>query len=153
MAAGRPALRQGLCYSGVEASRPGDTASGKGLYLSQFPRGGALGKAPGKSRGRAARGRHSKRLHCGFRGKGRKPASGTTSLALGRRSPADYYQAGVPEHGSVITGCAEGLLGGPVARNPPCNARDVGLTLHQGTKIPNTVEQPESQCTARKGPR
>ena len=78
-----------------------------------------------------------------------KPASGTTSLALGRRSPADCYQAGVPEHGSLITGCEEGLLGGPVARNPPCNARDVGLTLHQGTKIPNTVEQLKPHAVTR----
>ena len=70
MAAGRQALRQ-TAYSGVEASGPGDTASEKGFYLSQFPRGGAMGKTPGKSRGRGARGKHGKSLHCGFCGKGR----------------------------------------------------------------------------------
>ena len=30
--------------------------------------------------------------------------------------------------------------GGPVVKNPPCNARDVGLIPSQGTKIPHTME-------------
>ena len=30
--------------------------------------------------------------------------------------------------------------GGPLVKNPPCNARDVGLIPSQGTKIPHTME-------------
>ena len=74
MAAGRQALRQGHCYSGVEASGPGDTASEKGLYLSQFPRVGAVGKAPGKSRGRGARGKHGQEPSLWFPWEGQSQA-------------------------------------------------------------------------------
>ena len=31
--------------------------------------------------------------------------------------------------------------GGPVVKNLPCNARDVGSTPDEGTKIPHAVEQ------------
>ena len=31
--------------------------------------------------------------------------------------------------------------GGPVVKNPPCNASDVGLIPGWGTKIPHTGEQ------------
>ena len=37
--------------------------------------------------------------------------------------------------------------GGPVVKNLPCNARDVGLIPGWGTKIPYAVEQ-LSPCTA-----
>ena len=36
--------------------------------------------------------------------------------------------------------------GGPVVRNLPCNAGDMGLTLGWGTKIPHATE-PLSPCT------
>ena len=37
--------------------------------------------------------------------------------------------------------------GGPVIKNSPCNAGDVGSTLDQGTKIPHAVEQLNSSAT------
>ena len=44
-----------------------------------------------------------------------------------------------------------GLPGRSVVKNPPCNARDVGLIPGQGTKIPSTVGQ-LSPCTATTEP-
>ena len=38
--------------------------------------------------------------------------------------------------------------GGPVVKNPPCNAGDSGLILGQGTKIPHTVKQLYPHATA-----
>ena len=38
----------------------------------------------------------------------------------------------------------------PVVKNPPCNARDIGLIPGQGTKIPHASEQHAStkfQCS------
>ena len=34
-----------------------------------------------------------------------------------------------------------GFPGGPVVKNPPCNARDIGLIPAWGIKIPHAVEQ------------
>ena len=34
------------------------------------------------------------------------------------------------------------ILGGPLVKNPPCNARDVSSVLDQGTKIPHVKGQP-----------
>ena len=39
--------------------------------------------------------------------------------------------------------------GGPVVKNPPCNAGDVGSIPGQGTKIPHTAEQLSLSATAR----
>ena len=36
--------------------------------------------------------------------------------------------------------------GGPVVKNPPCNAEDKGLIPYQGTKIPQAIEQPSPVC-------
>ena len=44
-----------------------------------------------------------------------------------------------------------GLPGHSVVKNPPCNARDVGLIPGQGTKIPSTVGQ-LSLLTTTTGP-
>ena len=44
-----------------------------------------------------------------------------------------------------------GLPGHSVVKNPPCNARDVGLIPDQGTKIPSTVGQ-LSPCTTTTKP-
>ena len=38
--------------------------------------------------------------------------------------------------------------GGPVVKNLPCNARDVGSTPDQGTKIPYAEGQPSPQVAA-----
>ena len=38
--------------------------------------------------------------------------------------------------------CSNGdFPGGPVFKNLPCNAGDMGLILGQGTKIPHSLEQ------------
>ena len=37
--------------------------------------------------------------------------------------------------------------GGPVVKNPPCNAGDAGLIPAQGTKIPHAVGQPSPHAT------
>ena len=37
--------------------------------------------------------------------------------------------------------------GGPVVKNPPCNAGDSGLILGRGTKIPHTVKQLHLRAT------
>ena len=37
--------------------------------------------------------------------------------------------------------CLRDFPGGPVVKNTPCNARDVGSTSGQGTKIPSAVKQ------------
>ena len=39
--------------------------------------------------------------------------------------------------------------GGPVAKNPLCNARDMGSIPGQGTKIPHDVEQVSQYATTR----
>jgi len=44
-----------------------------------------------------------------------------------------------------------GLPGHSVVKNPPCNARDVGLIPGQGTKIPSTVGK-LSPCTTTTEP-
>ena len=42
--------------------------------------------------------------------------------------------------------------GGPVVKNPPCNAGDVGSIPGQGTKILHAVELKLSPCTTKKEP-
>ena len=47
--------------------------------------------------------------------------------------------------------------GGPVVKNPPCNAGDEGLIPGGGTKIPRALERPslcttENPCAAMKNP-
>ena len=37
--------------------------------------------------------------------------------------------------------------GGPVVKNPPCNARDAGLTPDRGTKTPRAAEQLSPRAT------
>ena len=39
------------------------------------------------------------------------------------------------------------ISGGPVVKNPPCNAGDVGSVPGQGTKIPHAVKEPSPQAT------
>ena len=39
--------------------------------------------------------------------------------------------------------------GGPVVKNPPCNAGDVGPTPGQGTKIPHALAQLSPRATTR----
>ena len=39
-----------------------------------------------------------------------------------------------------MKGCGD-FPGGPVIKNLPCNARDVGSIPDQGAKIPHAVEQ------------
>ena len=41
--------------------------------------------------------------------------------------------------------------GGPVVKNLPCNAGDMGSIICQGTKIPHALEQP-NLCAATKEP-
>ena len=43
----------------------------------------------------------------------------------------------------------EGLPGGPVVENPPCNAGNAGLIPGQGTKIPHAMEQLSLPTTTR----
>ena len=55
----------------------------------------------------------------------------------------------------MLKGIGERLPGGPVVKNPPCNAGDAGSTPGWGTKIPHAMEQiiplqPESPCVPRK---
>ena len=55
----------------------------------------------------------------------------------------------------MIKGIGEGLPGGPVVKNPPCNSGDAGSTPGWGTKIPHAMEQlippqPERPCVPRK---
>ena len=38
--------------------------------------------------------------------------------------------------------------GGPVVKNPPCNAKDTGSTSGPGTKIPHVAEQLSPCATA-----
>ena len=38
------------------------------------------------------------------------------------------------------------ISGGPVVKNPPCNAGDVGSIPGQGTKIPNAMKEPSPQA-------
>ena len=51
-----------------------------------------------------------------------------------------------------------GFPGGPVVKNPPCNAGDTGLSPGRGTKVPHAAEQQslrpqlESPCTKTKAP-
>ena len=42
-----------------------------------------------------------------------------------------------------------GFPGGPVVKNPPCNAGDMGLIPGQGTKIPHAAEQLSLSATPR----
>ena len=39
--------------------------------------------------------------------------------------------------------------GGPVVKNPPCNAGDVGLIPGWGTKIPHAVRQLSPQAATK----
>ena len=39
--------------------------------------------------------------------------------------------------------------GGPVIKNPPCNAGDMGSILGRGTKIPHAAEQLSLSATTR----
>ena len=39
--------------------------------------------------------------------------------------------------------------GGPVVKNPPCNAGDMGSIPAQGTEIPHTTEQLSPRATPR----
>ena len=54
-------------------------------------------------------------------------------------------------------GIQEGLPGGPVVKNLPCNTGDIGLIPRQGTRIPHAMEhlsphatntEPTCQCAA-----
>ena len=47
----------------------------------------------------------------------------------------------------LIQDCFRDFPGGPVVKNPPSNAGDVGLILGQGTKIPHAAGQ-LSLCAA-----
>ena len=49
--------------------------------------------------------------------------------------------------GSTKNGSSWDSPGGPVLKNPPCNAGDKGLIPDQGTKIPRAVEQLSSSAT------
>ena len=56
-----------------------------------------------------------------------------------------------------MKGIGEGLPGGPVVKNLPCNAGDAGSTPGWGTEILNAMEQlippqPESLCVPREDP-
>ena len=44
------------------------------------------------------------------------------------------------------------FAGGPVVKNPPSNAGDMGSVPDQGTKIPHTVEQLNTQSTTEPEP-
>ena len=44
------------------------------------------------------------------------------------------------------------LPGGPVVKNPHSNARDMGTTPGQGTKIPHAVRQLSLTCTTTEKP-
>ena len=57
----------------------------------------------------------------------------------------------------MVKGIGEGLPGGPVVKNPPCNAGDVGSIPGQGTKILHAMEQLippqlQSPCVTVKDP-
>ena len=52
----------------------------------------------------------------------------------------------------MIKGIGEGLPGGPVVKNPPCNAGDVGSIPGQGTKTTCAVEQLSPHTKTREGP-
>ena len=43
-------------------------------------------------------------------------------------------------HNLMVKGIGEGLPGGPVVKNPPCNSGDAGSTPGWGTKIPHAIE-------------
>ena len=65
-------------------------------------------------------------------------------------------QAGCAPHGHLRLPATtlEGKLmgdfpGGPVVKNPPSNARDMGLIPGQGTKIPYASEQLSPHTTTR----
>ena len=53
---------------------------------------------------------------------------------------------------------ARDFPGGPVVKNPPCNAGDTGLSPGRGTKVPHAAEQQslrpqlESPCAKTKAP-
>ena len=55
-----------------------------------------------------------------------------------------------PETGSstkaVIFVCFRGFPGGPVVKNPPSNAGDVGSIPGWGTKIPHAAEKLKPAC-------
>ena len=59
------------------------------------------------------------------------------------------FQAGVLEWGAIAFSishpnqdpCTWDFTGGPVVKNPPCNAGDAGSTPGRGTKVPHAVEQ------------
>ena len=60
-------------------------------------------------------------------------------------------------HNLLVNSIGEGLPGGPVVKNPPCNSGDAGSTPGWGTKIPHAMEQlippqPESPYVPRKDP-
>ena len=57
----------------------------------------------------------------------------------------------------MVKGIGEGLPGGPVVKNPPCNTGDVGSIPGQGTKILHAMEQLippqlQSPCVTVKDP-
>ena len=59
------------------------------------------------------------------------------------------FQAGVLEWGAIAFSvshpnkdpCTWDFTGGPVVKNPPCNAGDAGSIPGRGTKVPHAVEQ------------
>ena len=74
----------------------------------------------------------------------------------GQRSLASYSPQGHEEDMDTteqLTHTLWDFPGGPVVKNPPCNAGDMGLIPSQGTKIPHTaVSQLLSQHASTKGP-
>ena len=50
----------------------------------------------------------------------------------------------------IIQKCVTGdFPGGPVVKNPPCNAGDAGLIPGQGTKIPHAAGQLSQRASTR----
>ena len=57
------------------------------------------------------------------------------------KSQLGIYTLAVSNPKNEIKKVIPGLPGGPVVKNPPCNAEDVGLIPGWGTKIPHAAEQ------------